>query len=170
MQLKAYLENLYDYGYWANRRYLAVAEELSEQQLLHAQGHSWGSIQATFLHMLSSETVWLSRWHGESPRQHLSPDDYPTLAAIQTRWLTVEKEMRDFLAAQTEAGLEEHVSYANFQGDTYHLPLWQFMAHVPNHNTHHRGELAGMFALLNIPHPEEELVQYFLFKSGQRKE
>ena len=35
---------------------------------------------------------------------------------------------------------------------------------------HHRGELAAIFALMNIPHPEEEVVQYFLIKSGQKKE
>jgi uncharacterized damage-inducible protein DinB len=40
----------------------------------------------------------------------------------------------------------------------------------PNHNTHHRGELAAMFALMDVPHPEEEIVQYFLFKGGQKKE
>jgi uncharacterized damage-inducible protein DinB len=40
----------------------------------------------------------------------------------------------------------------------------------PNHNTHHRGELVAMFALMDVPHPEEEVVQYFLIKSGQRRE
>jgi len=26
-----------------------------------------------------------------------------------------------------------------------------------------------MFALMNIPHPEEEVIQYFLDKSGQKR-
>jgi hypothetical protein len=30
MQLKSYLEILYNYTYWANKRYLAVAETLAE--------------------------------------------------------------------------------------------------------------------------------------------
>ena len=33
MELKSYLETLYDYNYWANKRYLAVAETLTEEQL-----------------------------------------------------------------------------------------------------------------------------------------
>ena len=49
------------------------------------------------------------------------------------------------------------------------LPPWQMMAHVPNHNTHQRGELAAMFAFLDAPHPEDEAVQYFLDLSGQKK-
>jgi len=170
MELKQYLRHMYDYTYWANRRYLAVAERLTDEQLRRKQGHSWDSVYGVLLHMLSSETRWLLRWHGESPSSHLSPDDFPTLASVQEKWAAVEQEMGDFLAEQTERTLEDHVSYANFQGQTYHLPLWQFMAHIVNHETHHRGELAAMFALMNIPHPEEEAVQYFLFKSGQKKE
>ena len=41
--------------------------------------------------------------------------------------------------------------------------------HIPNHETHHRGELAGMFALMNVAHPEDEVIQYFLDLSGQKK-
>jgi uncharacterized damage-inducible protein DinB len=170
VQLQTYLESLYDYNYWANRRYLAVAETLTEEQFFRKQGHSWDSVHGVLLHMMSSETVWLKRWHGESPQSHLDPKDFPTLASVRENWVSVEKQMRGFLAAQTGQSLQQEAAYVNFQGETFHLPLWQFMAHVPNHNTHHRGELAAMFALMNVPHPEEEVVQYFLFQSGQRKE
>jgi uncharacterized damage-inducible protein DinB len=43
------------------------------------------------------------------------------------------------------------------------------MVQPPNHNTHHRAELAAMFALMDVPHPEEEIIQYFLDKSGQKR-
>jgi uncharacterized damage-inducible protein DinB len=78
--------------------------------------------------------------------------------------------MRAFLAEQTEESLLREIAYTNPKGQTFTLPLWQMAAHPPNHNTHHRGELAAMFALMNVPHPEEEVVQYFLVKSGQQKE
>ena len=65
MQFKQYLEQLYDYNYWANKRYLAVAETLTEEQLLRKQGHSWESVHAVFLHMMSSERMWRMRWLGE---------------------------------------------------------------------------------------------------------
>ena len=64
----------------------------------------------------------------------------------------------------------QNLTYTNAKGETFTLPLWQMMAHVPNHNTHHRGELAAMFALMNASHPEEEVVQYFLIRSGQKKD
>jgi len=169
MQFKQYLEQLYDYNYWANKRYLTVAETLTEKQLFHKQGHSWDSVQAVFVHMMSSERMWRQRWRGEKG-EFLDAKDFRTAASIREYWVEVEKNMRDYLAEQTEESLLREVTFTNPKGETFTLPLWQMMAHIPNHNTHHRGELAAMFTLMNVPHPEEEVVQYFLIQSGQRKD
>ena len=169
MQLKDYLQHLYEYNYWANKRYLFVAETLTEEQLFRKQGHSWDSIQAVLVHMMSSERMWPQRWRGETGT-FLDPKDFPSAAFIREYWLDVEKNMRAIIAEQTEVSLRREVTYTNPKGETFTLPLWQMMVQPPNHNTHHRGELAAMFALMNIPHPEEEIVQYFLVRSGQRKE
>jgi len=168
MELKQYLETLYNYNYWANYRYLAVAETLTEEQLFRKQGHSWDSVQAVLVHMLSSERMWPQRWQGETGT-FLNPKDFPTAAAIREYWVAVEKNMRAFIAEQTDQSLLREITYTNPKGETFTLPLWQMVVQPPNHNTHHRGELAAMFALMDIPHPEEEIVQYFLVKSGQRK-
>ncbi|NJN79417.1 MAG: hypothetical protein HC797_02525 [Anaerolineales bacterium] len=58
MELKTYLETLYDYNYWANKRYVAVAETLTEEQLFYQHGHSWESVHAILVHMMSSERMW----------------------------------------------------------------------------------------------------------------
>lgn len=168
MQLKSYLEHLYDYNYWANKRYLAVAETLTEEQLFRKQGHSWDSVQAVLVHMMSSERMWPQRWRGETGR-FLDPKDFPTIPSLREYWLDVEKNMRTFLTEQTDESLLREITYTNPKGETFTLPLWQMVVQPPNHNTHHRGELAAMFALMNVQHPEEEIVQYFLVTSGQRK-
>jgi uncharacterized damage-inducible protein DinB len=169
MKLKDYLIELYDYNYWANKRYLTVAEALTEEQLFRKQGHSWDSVQAIFVHIMGSERMWQQRWHGEKG-MFLDAKDFPNIAAIQAYWVDVEKNMRNFIAEQSEQSLLNDITYTNPKGETFTLPLWQMIVQPPNHNTHHRGELAAMFALMNIPHPEEEVVQYFLIKSGQKKE
>jgi uncharacterized damage-inducible protein DinB len=169
MLLKNYLLQLYEYNYWANKRYLAVAETLTEEQLFRKQGHSWDSAHAVLVHMMSSERMWPQRWRGEIGK-FLDPKDFATVASIREFWVDVEKNMRAIIAEQTEESLQRDVTFTNPKDETFTLPLWQMMVQPPNHNTHHRGELAAMFALMNITHPEEEIVQYFLIKSGQRKE
>ena len=169
MELKSYLEHLYDYNYWANKRYLAMAESLSEDQLFRKQGHSWDSVHAVLVHMMSSERMWPQRWRGEIGT-FLDPKDFPTILSVREYWVDVEKNMLTFLASQTEESLLREVTFTNLRGQTFTLPLWQMVVQPPNHNTHHRGELAAMFALMSVPHPEEEIVQYFLIKSGQMKD
>ena len=168
MNLKDYLTELYDYNYWANNRYLAVAYTLTEEQLLRRQGHSWDNVLAVFVHMMSSELMWRQRWRGENG-EFLDANDFPTVSSIREYWVDVERNMRDFITEQTEASLLRDVTYTNPKGETFTLPLWQMLVQPPNHNTHHRGELAAMFALMNVSHPEEEIIQYFLNKSGQKK-
>ena len=169
MQLKPYFENLYEYSFWANHRYFAVAEGLSEEQLHRMQGQSWGNVQAVLVHMLSSEWVWLQRWHSVSPKGHLDQADFPTLASVKERWSKQESELRAYISSQSEGGLQSMITYSNFKGETFTVPLWQMLMHLANHETHHRGELAAMFALMDVPHPEEEVIQYFLNLTGQKK-
>lgn len=169
MNIKEYLEQTYDYTCWANQRYLKVAEGLSDEQLHRRQGHSWDSVHAVLVHVLSSETVWLRRWQGESPKAHFDPNTFPTLVALEERWTQAEKDLRAFVALQTDSSLQAPIPYSNFNGQEFRVPLWQMFMHVINHETHHRGELAAMFALMNVPHPEEEVIQYFLNLSGQKK-
>ena len=169
MLLKDYLQQLYEYNYWANKRYLAVAESLTEEQLFRKQGYSWDSVHAVLVHMMSSERMWPQRWRGEQGT-FLNAKDFASAASIRETWADIERNMRAFIAEQTEESLQRAITYTNPKGETFTLPLWEMAVQPPNHNTHHRGELAAMFALMNIPHPEEEIVQYFLVKSGQKKE
>lgn len=168
MQFKEYLGQLYDYNYWANKRYLDVAETLDEEQLFRKQGHSWDSVHAVFVHMMSSERMWGQRARGEKA-EFLDAKDFPTVASIREYWVDVEKNMRAFIMEQSDESLMRDITYINPKGETFTLPVWQMVVQPPNHNTHHRGELAAMFALMNIPHPEEEIVQYFLIQSGQKR-
>ena len=109
MELKQYLENLYDYNYWANKHYLAVAERLTEEQLFRKQGHSWDSIHAVLVHMMSSERMWPQRWRGETGT-FLDPKDFATIASVREYWLDVEKNMLAFLAEQREESLLREIT------------------------------------------------------------
>jgi uncharacterized damage-inducible protein DinB len=169
MDIKDYIRQAYDYTYWANHRYFAVAEGLTEEQLHRMLGHSWGDVHGTLVHMMSSEWVWFQRWHGTTPKGHLDKADYPTLAVLKKRWAEIEAEMRAYIEAQSDESLQAPIRYTNFRGETFHVPLWEMLAHIANHETHHRGELAAMYALMDVSHPEDEMIQYFLNASGQKK-
>ena len=135
------------------------------------QGHSWGDVHATLVHMMSSEWVWMQRWHGKSPKGHLDQGRVTRRwQSLKKRWAEVEAEMRGVhRGADGRRACRSVITYSNFSGETFRVPLWQMLAHIVNHETHHRGELAAMYALMGVAHPEEEMIQYFLNASGQKK-
>lgn len=167
MRLPEYFIQLYEYTAWANQRYLQAAEALTPEQLHQQQGHSWGSIFGVLVHTLSADWIWLSRWKGVSPEAMLQESAYPSLAHLRRHWEHVQAERAAFLAEQSEESLLRPLTYANTRGAVFTLPLWQLIAHAANHATHHRGELAAMFALLDAPHPEDDWYRYVVEQSGQ---
>jgi uncharacterized damage-inducible protein DinB len=53
------LENLYDYGYWANRKLFQVISQLTSEQFTQPVTGSYGSIRNTMVHALSAEWGWI---------------------------------------------------------------------------------------------------------------
>jgi uncharacterized damage-inducible protein DinB len=162
-----YLVQLFEYNQWANARVLDVAEPLSPTQLMRPQGHSWGSVHATLVHMMAAEWIWMRRLRGHSPGALLDPATFPNVPAIRARWNAIAAETLAFLRVQTPQTLLQVVDYANTSGRPFSLAAWKIQVHVANHATHHRGELAAMYALMEVPHPEEYWYYYFLEQSGQ---
>lgn len=160
MITKATLTLLYDYHDWMTDQMLDACAALTPEQWDRALGHSWGSVHGVVVHMLAAETIWLRRWQGHSPTSLLQPDALPTLADVRGAWAELRSELRGFLAGCDEARLAAPVHYTSTRGQPFAEPLGQLLLHVANHGTHHRGELVAMLAVLDVPHPEDDLLRY----------
>ncbi len=169
MDLPGYFKDLYEYDRWANRRILDAAEALSVEQFNQPQVHSWGSVRGLLFHMISAQWIWLSRWRGESPKAFPSNENAQTLKSLREHWSQVEADIQAYVEALTPDGIDREVTYTTTKGKTYTLKMWQMLTHVVNHDTHHRGELAAMFAQMGIQHQEDEMNMFFLGKTGQSK-
>jgi uncharacterized damage-inducible protein DinB len=154
---------LYDYAVWANDRVLAAAERLTPEQWTQSLGHSFDSVHATMVHVLSSEHLWLTRWQGVSLRERIRPGQLPDVAAVRARWAEVARDLRAFLAT---AEWERVIGYTTLDGQPSAYPLWQMYLQVINHGTHHRAEAASMLtALGQAPEPLDLII--FFRERGQ---
>jgi uncharacterized damage-inducible protein DinB len=124
-------------------------------------------LHATLTHTLHAEWLWLQRWQGRSPQEFPSNDALATIYDIRQRWEKQERDLRAFLAAQSEQSLTQTVAYKNTKGEDFELPLYQMMVHVVNHATHHRAEIAEMLAQIEVAHPGDDMNVFFLERSGQ---
>ncbi len=146
------LERLYDYGYWANKKILAVVAQLPLEQFTQDVAGSYGSVRNTLVHALSAEWGWLDRCGGHPRGAALKPEDYPTAGSLVEAWTQVEVWLRTFLAGLEDPDLSRVVEYKNPRGETRSMPMGELMQHGANHGVHHRGQVALLLrALGHVP-------------------
>jgi uncharacterized damage-inducible protein DinB len=135
---------LYKYNSWANTRILDTTAQVTEEQFLAPLSFSHGGLRSTLVHILYAEWIWRQRWEGRSPAGWLLPEDFPTFASLRSQWQVEGKALMDFVENVNEETLNNTVSYHTTGGKPYENILWQLMAHLVNHGTQHRSEVAVM--------------------------
>jgi len=138
------IRDLYDYNDWANRLLLDQAGRLSREQLNAATPHSFGSLFATFKHILDTERGWRGLLMGEGFLPDIEADEVPTLDALRERWAQEEAHLRAYLAGLSEADLPGVVTYPGDAGVMRRRRLWHCLFHVVNHGMQHRSEAANI--------------------------
>src|SRR6185503_4685449 len=71
----------YDYHRWANRRLFDVAHSLGTEATGRDLGKHWSfpTLKAMFAHLYAADSVWLSRWKGQSPTRLLGDKDFASM-------------------------------------------------------------------------------------------
>jgi uncharacterized damage-inducible protein DinB len=160
------LNDLYDYGNWANRRLLQVISQLTSEQFTQAVAGSHGSIRNTLVHVLSAEWGWLSRCGGPERGPALRPDDFPTVDSLADAWRRVESHMREFLSTLQDRDLSRSVEYLNPLDERRSMPLGELLQHGANHGVHHRGQVALLLRLLGSTPGNVDLLVYYAERRG----
>lgn len=154
------IRELFAYDRWAADRLLDAASPLSHAQLTRDLGSSFPSVLDTFAHILSSDWVWLRRWHGESPRGRPDEWDVSSLDAVRARWEEVRAERDALLAGLDDEGLDRVVAYRNIAGRDYRSTMAQMLRHVINHATYHRGQIVTLLRQLGATPPATDLIAF----------
>ncbi|MGE5596856.1 MAG: DinB family protein [Hyphomicrobiales bacterium] len=131
------LPGLIDYNYWANRRLLAAAGPLSDEEWAAPPDET--NIRSLLVHTLSAERLWRRRFQRIPDEQipRLKPAEFPTLASLAELWAEDEREMRAWVSElKTDDLLATHPDPVD------PMPLWQFLLQPIMHSAQHRAEVA----------------------------
>jgi len=162
------LRELYAYNRWANHRTLDAAAPLAPEEFARELGGSFPSVQATLLHMVGADWIWLQRWRGTSPQ---APPPLPrdiSLPKLRDEWDRIERERTEFLDQLSEDDLHARLTYRTLAGDPYESILWQVLRHVVNHSTYHRGQVATLLRQLGHRAAPTDLVLFYRELSPDR--
>ena len=140
--MKAHFAMMARYNEWANRRLYTAAAALPAESFAADHGAFFGSVAGTLNHILVTDRIWMRRITGEGPTyQRLD-----TILAEDLAELSVERKAEDarilaFVDGLTDEALAAPITYGPLTAPgSFTQPLAAILAHLFNHETHHRGQ------------------------------
>lgn len=136
------------YNAWQNESLIAAAADLAPAELTRFRGAFFGSIMATFNHLLWADTIWMSRFAGwDKPEGGIteSVNFTPSWLVYLRARREADRQITDWAGRLEPEVLEGDIKwYSGALGREVEKPLALCIAHFFNHQTHHRGQIHAM--------------------------
>ena len=141
-----YCQLLARYNHWMNERLYAVVSEFSEEVRNRDRGAFFGSMHRTLNHILWADRIWFSRFTGNAYSvPAFGADMYPDFAELARERAAADTAILDWAGQLPPAWLAGTLEYRSASdGKVRHLANWVAAAHMFQHATHHRGQLATL--------------------------
>lgn len=143
-----YLRTMAYYNAEMNRRAYAAAARLTDAERKQDRGAFWGSIHGTLNHLLWGDRNWMARFAGwDKPALVLkqSAGLYENFEELRGARVRMDMALEDWAATRDQAWIDQDLVW--FSGATQkelRAPRGMLMAHLHNHQTHHRGQVHQM--------------------------
>ncbi|MFV5593017.1 DinB family protein [Acinetobacter junii] len=141
---KKYFLMLANYNAWANQRLFFVLKDLNEDQINQNCGAYFESLFRTVNHILVADILWFERIHGVVQSQYaLDEIVHADLDSLTNARFLKDQSMIAFVQQLNDEAFHGTISYTR-HGQRHTEPLIEVLAHVFNHQIHHRGQLHSM--------------------------
>lgn len=153
MMSPEWLGALARYNRWMNDKLYALAATLSDEARKRDSGAFFKSIHGTFNHLLLADRVWLGRVNGVTvPQDHIGPGGirsldqelYSDFEDLRRQRTLTDDELSAWVTGLTAERLAAPLVFMR-RGQRQESPLWWAVAHLFNHQTHHRGQVTTLF-------------------------
>ncbi len=144
-----------DYNAWANARLYRMAARLAEADYRRDAGAYFGSLHGTLNHLLVADRIWLKRLTGSGPQPAaLNEILFDELGPLHAAREAEDRRLIEYLGSLSAAQLEEEWDYHTLSGAPQRQRRRDILAHLFNHQTHHRGQAHAILTRLGVSEPE----------------
>ena len=142
------------YNTWVNGRLYEIAATLTDDERRRDLGAFFHSVHGTFNHLLLADRHWMSRFATWTPHKfqafegallepvlgRLSRELYADFGELRAQRHATDAVLEAWLSELEPPMLPLPMRYANSRGVVREHPLWFAIAHLFNHQTHHRSQ------------------------------
>ncbi len=143
-----FVQRMARYNCWQNENLYGEADALSDAERRQDRGAFFGSIQGTLSHLMWGDRVWMSRFATMAAPQvpnSQSPTHYPDWGALKTERAALDASIIAWADTVSRAWLDADLTwYSGAANRELSYPRWFLVAHMFNHQTHHRGQVHCM--------------------------
>ncbi len=144
----AYVQAMAAYNAEMNRRLYAAAARLPDEERRRDRGAFWRSIHGTFNHLLWADRMWMARFDGWAKPEAALADSgglHPDFAGTRDARVDADLDLREWAARVRQEWLDGTTAwFSGATGREQVRPTALLVAHMFNHQTHHRGQAHAM--------------------------
>jgi uncharacterized damage-inducible protein DinB len=154
---------------WANHRLHAACALLNDVELKADRSAFFGSIHRTLNHILIVDWYYLDALEcgGRGPALYADPEPYDHLAQLTAAQRVSDGRLLAYCEALTDATLGASVELEREGGARHPERVPNVLAHLFQHQVHHRGQVHAMLSGTRVPPPQ--LDEYFLAEDVERR-
>jgi len=158
MELTPHFQRLARYNRIANERLYAACAQLDADEYRKPRAGSLGSIHGLLNHILLGDRVWMERFEiGPNETPPLKTILYDDFAELRQARVREDEHIERFFGALAELFWSRPVSYVNSMGQHYTEKAGVAVAHLFNHQTHHRGQVHVMLSQTAVAPPSLDM-------------
>jgi uncharacterized damage-inducible protein DinB len=174
MMSPEWLGALARYNRWMNDSLYGVAAALSDEARKRDVGAFFKSIHGTFNHLLLADRVWLARFKGVTAPdgfmatgiRSLDQELYVDFEELRRERALTDDELSAWVSELSRERLAAPLVFVR-RGKKHQAPLWWTVAHVFNHQTHHRGQITTLLSQQGCDPGVTDLYAMFLEEAAR---
>ena len=153
--MKTHFAMMASYNAWANARLFRMAGALADELYRKEVGAFFKSLHGTLNHLLVSDRIWMRRLTGlgDHPNK-LNTIIFGDLSSLHAARVEEDSRIIGFVQGLTEPSFEEDLDYRMLNGAPQRQPRREILAHLFNHQTHHRGQAHVILTVLGVTEPD----------------
>jgi uncharacterized damage-inducible protein DinB len=153
--MKTHFVTMAKYNAWANARLFRMAGALPDELYRRDVGAYFKSLHGTLNHLLTADRIWMRRLTGVGDHpDKLNAILFDDLSSLHAARLEEDGRIIGFVQELAEPAFEEVWDFRTLNGTPQRQRRREILAHIFNHQTHHRGQAHAILSVLGVTEPE----------------